>query len=361
MKAPFPFFGGKSRVAHIVWPRFGNVPNYVEPFAGSLAIMLKRPEEWPAKNETVNDLDAHIANFWRSLKEDPDGVAAAADWPVNEADLHARHQWIHVQHEFRERMHTDPHFFDVKIAGWWVWGISAWIGDNWCRTSSNRAHPELRNRKGITALRGDGTGLDNRRPQIPPNGIHALERKRPHIPKGGKGVHRSMPDVSGHHGASGRGINAKYAANLYGYMRALAERLRYVRVCCGQWHRILGPSPTVHIGITAVFLDPPYGVSDRDKVYSEDSRDVAADVRLWCLEHGDDKRLRIALCGYDGEHNELEAQGWSVVAWKASGGYARKNATNANRERIWFSPGCLQDDPYPLFSTEKEDASNAEH
>ena len=30
MKAPFPWFGGKSKVAEIVWDRFGNVPNYVE-------------------------------------------------------------------------------------------------------------------------------------------------------------------------------------------------------------------------------------------------------------------------------------------------------------------------------------------
>ena len=45
LKAPFPWFGGKSRVAHFVWPRFGNVGNYVEPFAGSLAVLLKRPHE----------------------------------------------------------------------------------------------------------------------------------------------------------------------------------------------------------------------------------------------------------------------------------------------------------------------------
>lgn len=43
LKAPFPWFGGKSRAAHLIWPRFGNVPNYVEPFAGSLAVLLNRP------------------------------------------------------------------------------------------------------------------------------------------------------------------------------------------------------------------------------------------------------------------------------------------------------------------------------
>ncbi len=43
LKAPFPWFGGKSRVAHLVWERFGDVGNYVEPFAGSLATLLGRP------------------------------------------------------------------------------------------------------------------------------------------------------------------------------------------------------------------------------------------------------------------------------------------------------------------------------
>ena len=35
MKAPFPWFGGKSKVSSIVWERFGDVQNYVEPFFGS--------------------------------------------------------------------------------------------------------------------------------------------------------------------------------------------------------------------------------------------------------------------------------------------------------------------------------------
>ena len=92
LKAPFPWFGGKRRVADIVWERFGPVPNYVEPFFGSGAVMLARPPDWPPRNETVNDLDCMIANFWRSVEEDPEEVAYWADWPVNEADLHARHR-----------------------------------------------------------------------------------------------------------------------------------------------------------------------------------------------------------------------------------------------------------------------------
>ena len=37
LKAPFPYFGGKSRIAPMVWERFGKVANYVEPF---LALVL---------------------------------------------------------------------------------------------------------------------------------------------------------------------------------------------------------------------------------------------------------------------------------------------------------------------------------
>ena len=35
MKAPFVWFGGKRRVAPEVWAALGDVPNYIEPFAGS--------------------------------------------------------------------------------------------------------------------------------------------------------------------------------------------------------------------------------------------------------------------------------------------------------------------------------------
>jgi site-specific DNA-adenine methylase len=40
-------------------------------------------------------------------------------------------------------------------------------------------------------------------------------------------------------------------------MRSTA-RLRRVRVCCGDWTRVLGRSATECIGVTGVFLDPPY-------------------------------------------------------------------------------------------------------
>lgn len=80
LRAPFPWFGGKSRAAHLVWPRFGDVPNYVEPFAGSLAVLLGRPTS--PRIETVNDLDCYLSNFWRAVQVNPEEVARYADWPL---------------------------------------------------------------------------------------------------------------------------------------------------------------------------------------------------------------------------------------------------------------------------------------
>jgi hypothetical protein len=119
-----------------------------------------------------------------------------------------------------------------------------------------------------------------------------------------------------------------------------------VRVCCGEWSRVCGHSPTVKLGITGVFLDPPYaGAANRcANLYSVDSNDIAYAVRDWAVVQGEDRRMRIALCGYEGEHKMPDS--WECVRWKASGGYGSQgeNAArdNARKERIWFSPHCLK-------------------
>ena len=132
--------------------------------------------------------------------------------------------------------------------------------------------------------------------------------------------------------------------DLMAYLYALANRLRRVRVCCGDWSRVLGPSPTYKLGLTGVFLDPPYASEDRaGDLYGVDSVSVARAVQRWVVENGEHSGLRIALCGYEGDYEGLE--GWSCVAWKAPGGYSSQNGSgndNPHKERIWFSPHCLQ-------------------
>ena len=131
-------------------------------------------------------------------------------------------------------------------------------------------------------------------------------------------------------------------------MRQLQDRLRAVKVVCGDWSQVCGGSWQDSAGACGVFFDPPYSAEDRDAVYANESFTVAHDVRQWCLRRGDNPLMRIALCGYDTEHTELEAAGWKVYEWQTHGGYANqgkdaRGRKNAKRERIWFSPHCLHE------------------
>ena len=311
LKAPFPWFGGKSRVAHIVWSRFGDVPNYVEPFFGSGAVLLGRPHA--PGTETVNDKDGYLVNFWRAIKWNPATTAAWADWPVSEADLLARHRWLMDQPEFTQRIRTEPEYYDCRIAGWWVWGLCSWIGSGWCVQRGDGHQPEQ-----LPHLGDAGMGIN---------------RKLPHLGDAGRGINRKLP----HLGDAGRG------GKILEYFSDLSARLRDVRICCGEWGRVLGESVTVKHGITGVFLDPPYSDDEHAVTYSAHS-DVAACVREWAITNGGNPDLRIALCGYDGEHQMPES--WECVAWKARGGYGSqgdgRGRENAARERIWFSPHCIK-------------------
>lgn len=338
LKAPFPYFGGKRRVAPLVWSRFGDVDTYNEPFAGSLAVLLGRPH--PPRVETVNDIDCYLANFWRALQADPDGVARYCDWPVNEADLHARHRWlVEVARPTAQRCMTEPEFYDVKIAGYWVYGACLWIGSGWCQSQNITKRPAINGS-------GDSGGVHRRRwqggGQGGGSGVHAPRGKQQKLLRAEEGGTSSGTGVtSGLLVASG---------GLYDYLSALSARLRRVRICCGDWKRILTPSVTTYVGLCGVLLDPPYAHDLRERCYSED-HDISADVRTWALKHGDDPKMRIALCGYEDEHGPHMPDTWEKVAWKAQGGYSRTERGVANREqeRIWFSPHCLKGS-LPLFA-----------
>ncbi len=335
----------------MVWEHFGDVQNYVEPFFGSGAVLLGRPTS--PSTETINDLDCMVANFWRALQNDAEAVAFHADNPVNEADQHARHLWLCSQQEFRERMKTEPEYYDAKVAGWWVWGQCIWIGSGWCSVQLphlgdagkglNRQLPHLGNA---------GKGLNRQLPHLGNAGT--LDQKRPSLANGGKGVNRKRPMLSGN--GHGVGIHSDRGNQLLAYMHELASRLRSVRVCCGDWSRVCGPSVTVKHGITGVFLDPPYSdeAERTEGLYSQDSGDVAHAVREWAIEWGKQPDMRIALCGYDGEHTLPDS--WECIAWKAPGGYGSQgdNAARANstKERIWLSPACLRQPG--LFDADRE-------
>jgi hypothetical protein len=324
--APFPWFGGKSRAAGLIWERFGDVRNYVEPFFGSGAVLLRRPTPFRG-TETVNDADGFVSNFWRATARDPGAVAEHAAWPVNENDLHARHAWlVGKRDDITRRLEGDPDWFDAKAAGWWVWGVCCWIGSGfgsgkgpWGVVTADDGSRQL------VHLGNAGQGVN---------------RKLVHLGRG-RGVNRKLV----HLGNAGPGVNRQLVA-LTEVFAALADRLERVRVCCGDWSRVCGPTPTVKQGLTAVFLDPPYADTAKRAadLYAKDSESIAHEVREWALSVGDDPRYRVCLAGYEGEHAMPDS--WECVPWKPHGGYGsqstRHDNPNARRERLWFSPHCLK-------------------
>lgn len=285
LKAPFPWFGGKSRAAKLVWQALGSPHNYVEPFAGSLAVLLARPHV--PTLETVNDVDGLLVNFWRAVKAEPKLLSQLTDWPVTELDLHARHkQLIERKSALTEALRSDPAFFDLALAAWWVWGIAAWIGQGWGERWSKQI---------------------------------------PYLNSYGAGVHSERTPAD--------------------WALKLASRLRRTRVVCGDWKRLLRPAVMTpdrrrKDALTGVLLDPPY-VSGSIQYGKGDA--LAEEVASWAFANGDNPRLRVVLCGYAGDY--ARKKGWKTVGWKANGGYGSQAdgqaRANSAAETLYLSPGCL--------------------
>jgi hypothetical protein len=257
----------------------------------------------------VNDADGFIANVWRSLQFAPDETARWCDWPVNHADLIARKaELIKNEQRLLDNLASDPKWHDPVLAGYWIWAASCWIGSGLTRPG-----------------------------------------QRPHLAHAGKGVHAAgqIPHLTD----AGKGVQEPYNTNLFSWFRALSERLRFVRVVCGDWTRVCGGDWQDKIGICGMFFDPPYSdVATRDSdIYQVDSETMAHDVREWCRERGDRKTYRMVLAGYYEEHESLLRDGWTVKTWTAQGGYSNiarsedetRGQANRFREALFFSPHCI--------------------
>jgi len=298
LAAPFPYFGGKRRAAPRIWQALGDPSGYVEPFAGSAAVLLARPPFKGRRVETLNDADGWLVNAWRAIQLSPDQVAAHAWGPVAEIDYHARLAWLQQRRtpDLVAWLEGDPEVHDAKAAGWWLYVVACGIGDPF------------------------GPG--------PWRVVDGHLRKEGNA---GRGVNRELP----HLGDAGQG-------QLQAYMRALADRLHRVRITCGSWERVVKPSVTRSgtggDGSRAIFLDPPYATSG--DLYAHAGGDVAIAVRKWCMAAP--RELRVILCGYDDEHDALLGHGWAVTEGKAGGGAGYStNPTNGRRERLWLSPACV--------------------
>jgi DNA adenine methylase len=89
MRPPVPYFGGKMRLAADMARLMPPHGHYVEPFAGSLAVLLAKPR---VPHETVNDIDGDLMTFWRVLRDQPDDLARACALTPHSRAEHAASQ-----------------------------------------------------------------------------------------------------------------------------------------------------------------------------------------------------------------------------------------------------------------------------
>jgi len=295
----FHWFGGKRRIAPEVWRLLGRVQRYIEPFAGSAAVLFARKPPFEGQ-ELLNDLDGLLINFYRSIRADLPTVMEHLRHPVAELDLIARKCFL-VDNApgIVDQLRSDPYYHNSEIAAWWYYGQVSSIGNRWLRTE-----------------------------------------ERPN---------RFLPAM----------MNNSVAEQAQGLVAA-AERLVRTTLVCGEWERTVQSDKVLFNGtnLVGIFFDPPYGAERTNHIYTTDSTDTAQDVRQWCKEHGDDPRLRIVLAGYAGEHDELESHGWRSIRWTATGGHGNRRATGDNdnrfRETLWASPHCeLPSRQISLFDDEE--------
>ena len=334
LKAPFPWFGGKSRAAAEVSAALGDIDTYCEPFAGSLAVLLQRQA---VSHEVVNDADGWLVNFWRAMAAAPDEVAEWCNWPVSELDLTARHVWLlNKGPQLKATMEADPHAYDAKAAGWWVWGICSWIGGGWCcgdgpwQVNETKEGPRLVNRKMPDLFAGKG-----------------VNRQMPAL-FAGNGVNRQMPLLGVANGVNRQMPVLSVANGVNGWFHALAARLRNVKVLCGDFDRVLGDSAlrvnATSRGIAGVLLDPPYPAGVNQSGFYAGCPGSSSEpwdrALAWAVENGNRDRLRIIVCGYEGMWSP--PAGWTVRLWDNLAGYRR--GAGQRQEVLWCSPHCVE--PY---------------
>jgi DNA adenine methylase len=158
MKPPIAYYGSKGRLAPWIASLLPPHRVYLEPFAGSAAVLFAKI---PATHEILNDVDGDLVRFFRVLRDRPDDLELAC-----RLSPYARDEW-------HDAGVDDEGLDDLELARrWWVrstqaFGQVAKVGTGWS-TSIQRGSNNARsvwNRIGRFAAAAERLGtvvIENR-------------------------------------------------------------------------------------------------------------------------------------------------------------------------------------------------------
>lgn len=120
MKTPISYYGGKQQLLSTILPLIPEHETYTEAFFGGGAVFWAKK---PAKHEVINDLNAHVINFYKVLKKRFNELKNAI-----ETSTHSR-----VEYKRAMVIYDVPHLFNEIQRAWAFWyatnlGFSKIIG-----------------------------------------------------------------------------------------------------------------------------------------------------------------------------------------------------------------------------------------
>lgn len=281
-KSPFPYFGGKQRLAERIAALLPPHEVYVEVFGGGASVLFTKPR---SKLEVYNDVDEGLVTFFRMLRDRPEELLARL-----ELTPYARGEWERCRRVYPE---TEDELEKARL--WYVLTSQSFSGHS---------------------LRRDGSGAGR---------LGWGGPKAKVVGRGWGGERLGRMHLA----------RAPSAANRVDHTWQFVERFRVVQIECLDWRACIEryDSPEV-----VFYLDPPYvHETRRDGRYAHeitlaDHQELVE--RILALEG------QAILSGYEHEvYLPLEAAGferheWDVICTSASGSRKGKR-----REVLWARPG----------------------
>ena len=138
IKTPITYYGGKQKMLNEILPKIPKHKVYVEPFFGGGAVFFAKP---PSEAEIVNDSNSKLVTFYRTMRDDFEGLKTLVD-----ETFHSR-----TQHREADAIYKSDITDELKTA-WSVWvqtnmSFGAMIGGGFGYDRGGKCALKLSNKK----------------------------------------------------------------------------------------------------------------------------------------------------------------------------------------------------------------------